>query len=48
MKKDIFIRNMFNYLIILTFVIFDISKSFVIGFVVGLILLDVWDFIKEL
>lgn len=48
MKKDIFIMNMLNYLIILAFVIFDISKSFVIGFVVGLILLDVWDFIKEL
>ena len=48
MKKDIFIMNMLNYLIILAFVIFDISKSFLIGFVVGLILLDVWDFIKEL
>ena len=48
MKKDIFIMSMLNYLIILAFVIFDISKSFVIGFVVGLILLDVWDFIKEL
>lgn len=48
MKKDIFIRNMLHYLIILTFVIFDISKSFVIGYVMGLVLLDVWDFIKEL
>jgi hypothetical protein len=48
MKKDIFIMNMLNYLIILAFVIFDISKSFVIGFVIGLILLDVWNFIKEL
>ena len=48
MKKDIFIMNMLNYLIILTFVIFDISKSFVIGFVMGLILLDICDFIKEL
>ena len=48
MKKDIFIMNMLNYLIILACVIFDISKSFVIGFVVGLILLDVWNFIKEL
>ena len=47
MKKDIFIMNMLNYLIILACVIFDISKSFVIGFVIGLILLDVWDFIKE-
>ena len=47
MKKDIFIMNMLNYLIMLACVIFDISKSFVIGFVVGLILLDVWDFIKE-
>ena len=48
MKKDIFISNMLHYLIILVFVIFDISKSFVIGYVVGLILLDVWDFMKEL
>ena len=48
MKKDVFIMNMLNYLIILACVIFDISKSFVIGFVVGLILLDVWNFIKEL
>lgn len=48
MKKDVFIMNMLNYLIILAFVIFDISKPFVIGFVMGLILLDVWDFIKEL
>lgn len=48
MKKDIFIRNILRYLIILSFVIFDMSKSFVIGYVIGLILLDVWDFIKEL
>ena len=48
MKKDIFIRNVLRCLIILSFVIFDISKSFVIGYVMGLILLDVWDFIKEL
>lgn len=48
MKKDIFIRNVLHYLIILSFVIFDISKSFVIGYVIGLILLDVWDFVKEL
>ena len=48
MKKDIFIRNMFHYLIILASVIFDISKMFVIGYVVGLALLDIWDFIKEL
>lgn len=48
MKKDVFVMNMLNYLIILAFVIFDISKSFVIGFVIGRILLDVWDFIKEL
>mgnify|MGYP005863617193 CR=1 FL=1 len=48
MKKDVFIMNMLNYLIILAFVIFDISKSFLIGFVIGLILLNIWDFIKEL
>lgn len=48
MKKDIFIMNMLNYLIILAFVIFDISKMFVIGFVMGLALLDIWDFMKEL
>ena len=48
MKKDIFIRNMLQYLIILACVIFDISKSFVIGYVVGIILLGVRDFIKEL
>ena len=48
MKKDIFIRNMLHYLIILSFVIFDISKSFVIGYIIGIILLDGFDFIKEL
>lgn len=48
MKKDIFISHMFNYLIILASVIFDTPKAFLIGVIMGTILLDIWEFIKEL
>ena len=48
MKKDIIIRVMINYLIILAFIIFDTSKMFMIGGVIGLALVDIWYFMKEL
>lgn len=48
MKKDIIIRVMMNYLIILAFIVFDTSKTFMFGGVIGLALVDLWYFMKEL
>lgn len=48
MKKYIIIRVMFNCLIILAFIVFDTSKTFMFGAVTGLALVDFWYFIKEL
>lgn len=48
MKKDIIIRVMINYLIILSFIVFDIPKTFMFGAVTGLALVDFWYFMKEL
>ena len=48
MKKYIIIRVMFNYLIILAFIVFDTSKTFMFGAVTGLALVDFWYFMKEL
>lgn len=48
MKKDIIIRAMINYLIILAFIAFDTSKTFMFGAVTGLALVDFWYFMKEL
>lgn len=48
MKKDIIIRVMINYLFILAFIVFDVSKTFMIGAVTGFALVDFWYFMKEL
>lgn len=48
MKKYIIIRVMINYLIILAFIVFDTSKTFMFGAVTGLALVDFWYFMKEL
>ena len=48
MKKDIIIRVMINYLFILTFIVFDVSKTFMFGAVTGFALVDFWYFMKEL
>ena len=48
MKKDVIIRVMINYLIILAFIVLDISKTFLFGGVIGLALIDFWYFMKEL
>lgn len=48
MKKDIIIRVMINYLIILAFIVFDTSKTFMFGGVIWLALVDFWYFMKEL
>ena len=48
MKKDIIIRVMINYLIILAFIVFDTSKSVLFGAVTGLALVDFRYFMKEL
>ena len=48
MKKYIITRVMINYLIILAFIVFDTSKTFMFGAVTGLALVDFWYFMKEL
>lgn len=48
MKKDIIIRVMINYLCILAFIVFDVSKTFLLLGVIGLALVDFWYFMKEL
>ena len=48
MKKDIIIRVMINYLFILAFIVFDVSKMFMFGAVTGFALVDLWYFMKEL
>lgn len=47
MKKRIISRVMINYLIILSFIVFDTSKTFMFGAVTGLALVYFLYFTKE-
>ena len=48
MKKRIISRVMINYLFILVFIVFDVSKTLMLGSVTGFALVDFWYFMKEL